>query len=345
MSDFVRKSIMQKLNRKNFITRIEKMERWGTASPSASVQSLDEISPSVFGDSGAIDGSGITLPAGEYPYTTFIRWVTDDTQAKISELLSYYSTTGGSSAAILAGQAKTTGESGRAALWANDETGTLKTQFVIDSDGPILIVQTFAGAARISTLPAAGWQPIAFPMGYSTTLGTVASVNLAANGGSVAMPMMVNAPMLLDSVSVRNTNTGTARTWGWDLYVQSLNSGSTDENELDRVACGNADETFTPGASTTRTITAATSPGAGDGPVYIGPGVYWLVPQCRHATNAFGIGNWASGFGTAANISMTKTTTNPNGATLDFVAATWTKGNSIYFAYMNGRVFGETASW
>ena len=43
MSDFTRKALLQKLNRKNFISRIEKLERLQTAMPSSRVEKVDEI--------------------------------------------------------------------------------------------------------------------------------------------------------------------------------------------------------------------------------------------------------------------------------------------------------------
>jgi hypothetical protein len=43
---------------------------------------------------------------------------------------------------------------------------------------------------------------------------------------------------------------------------------------------------------------------------------------------------------------QTKTTTNPNGAILDFVAASWTKITAyIPAARLNGRVFGQAVSF
>jgi hypothetical protein len=146
--------------------------------------------------------------------------------------------------------------------------------------------------------------------------------------------------MLLESVTVRNMNTATARTWGWDLYVQYLNNGNSGENTLARVAASSADQTFTPSAASTRTLTAASAP------VYLGPGVYWLVVQCRHATNSFAFGGTnIVEFGSGGNSSQMKTTTNPNGATLDFVAATWTAYTGFLACRLDGRVFGQTAAF
>lgn len=187
--------------------------------------------------------------------------------------------------------------------------------------------------------PAFSYLPYAIPLGsrIDGSVG-VATVTLAANGGSIATPVVLASHMLLQSVSIRNTNTATQRTWGWDLYVQDNNSGSSGENTLRRVAASTADETFTPSAASTRSIDASGAP------VFLEPGVYWLVAQNRHASNSFDIGcDFHSGV--LWNRSQTKTTTNPNGATLDFVAATWTKTSNCLHAILKGRVFGETASF
>jgi hypothetical protein len=185
-----------------------------------------------------------------------------------------------------------------------------------------------------------GWTPTAYPFGFvpTATLGT--GVSLAANGGSIAIPVLVPSHMLLSSVTVWNTDTTTARTWGWDLYRQYLNNGNAAENTLTRVAASNANETFTPAAASARNIVPASAP------VYLAPGVYWLVIQNRHATSTFGVGSATIGtIGTTVKTAQTKTTTNPNGATLDFVAATWTKVSNTCGAVLHGRVFGQTSGF
>lgn len=197
-------------------------------------------------------------------------------------------------------------------------------------------------AQRFRAVQSMGWQPRAWPLHVQWS-GAATSVALAANGGSIAIPILVVGHMLLQSVTLRSADTATARTWGWDLYVQYLNNGNAGENTLARIAACASNETFTPSAASNRTVDA------GSAPIYLPPGIYWLVAQNRHATNTFAVqlatGVMAGDFDAAGF--QTKTTTNPNGATLDFVAATWTKetgGNSPY-AKLNGRVFGQTAAF
>lgn len=194
---------------------------------------------------------------------------------------------------------------------------------------------------RFRNIAAMGWQPFAFPPNHVADAAFTTALTLAANGGSFAVPIVLSGHMLLQSVSVRNTDTGTERTWGWDLYAQYLNNGNSGENTLTRVSTGSANETFTPfgGLASTRTINADSAP------IYLGPGTYWLVVQCRHATNNFGLGSTATSAAFRQNTAQTKTTTNPNGATLDFVAATWSKITDIYAVRLNGRVFGQTTSF
>jgi hypothetical protein len=190
---------------------------------------------------------------------------------------------------------------------------------------------------RERALSPIGWTPYAYQTGFEPSQ-TFTGTALVANGGSVAVPIELTAPMLLQSVSLWNTDTASARTWGWDLYEQYLNNGNAGENTLTRVAASTADETFTAAAASIRTINAASVP------VYLPPGLYWLVLQCRHATNTFSIGAYnVTGF--TPNTLQTKTTTNPNGATLDFIAATWAKGTGFRAARLNGRVFGDTAAF
>lgn len=183
-----------------------------------------------------------------------------------------------------------------------------------------------------------GWTPNAMAIGASPEVAAGTSFSLAANGGSLAIPIAIQGHMLLDTVTLWSTDTASARTWMWDLYIEDLNNGNAGENTLRRVATASAASTFTPGAASARSIAASGAP------VYLAPGLYWLVIQNQHATNTFGVGATAAGTGWASiyNAAQTKTTTNPNGATLDFVAATWTKATAIAAVVLRGRVFGQT---
>lgn len=187
---------------------------------------------------------------------------------------------------------------------------------------------------------AGGWAPVAYPINYNEAAALTTAVNLVANGGSIAIPIFVPSQLLLEAVTLRNTDTTSARTWGWDLYQQVLNSGDSAQNALARVVASNGDESFTAAAASTRGLDVASKP------QLLLPGIYWLVVQNTHASNTFGVASTATGhaFGFGGP-NQQKTTTNPNGATLDFVAATWTKDRNLYGVWLRGRVFGETTQF
>lgn len=183
-----------------------------------------------------------------------------------------------------------------------------------------------------------GWLPYAYPIMYTHDAEFSISQSLPAGGGSAAIPFALAAPMLLESVTILQVSTSSERTWGWDLYWQENNTGDSGENTLARLAACSANDTFTPATALQRTLSA------GSAPVSLDAGLYWLVIQNRHASNTFElalheVNNFArSGW-------QYKTTSNPNGATLDFVAATWGKSSEIPAARLNGRVFGQTTAF
>lgn len=188
---------------------------------------------------------------------------------------------------------------------------------------------------------AMGWCPYAYPINFVASSAFTTALSLPANGGSIAIPIWVPSHMFVSSCSIRNTDTASARTWNWDLYTQYLNNGNAPENSLVRIIQGGpgaANDSFTPGAASTRTLSASTV-------TAIPPGVYWLVVQNRHATNTFGLGSTAASAAFAVNSAQTKTTSNANGDPLDFIAATWTKVTAIYAVRLNARVFGSNTEF
>lgn len=162
---------------------------------------------------------------------------------------------------------------------------------------------------------------------------TTTSTTLAANGGSVAIPVRLDTPMFLQSVSIRNNDVASARSWNWSLWTAQGTATGT------RIAVGTAADAFTAGAASNRTIAAASAP------VLLRPGLYWIVIQCQHATNNFLIGGPAAGNLSAIDAAQTKTLTNPLSTTLDFTAATWTKVTTAPIVRLNGRVFGQAVAF
>lgn len=183
-----------------------------------------------------------------------------------------------------------------------------------------------------SSMILAGWLPHAYPAGYDA--GSTISVgftDLPANGGSIAFPIPVAGKMALRQVSIWNFNTTLARSWNWALYYQPRQDAIS--NTLFRVAVGTADDSFTASAASKRSIVAAGAP------TLLGPGVYWLLIQNTHSTNAFTVGGVASG-SLSIDRAQTKTLSVPVGSTLDFTAATWTKQTGIGAVVLEGDVLG-----
>ena len=212
---------------------------------------------------------------------------------------------------------------------------TQEGEVAYDSDDERVVVYDGQRNRAVSSV---GWAPNALQQGAYQGMAISSSTSIAANGGTLLIPVLVQSHLLLEEVTIRQASTSLAREWGWDLYVQDLNNGNGGENTLRRVAESNGNDAFTPGAASIRSLAATGAP------VYLAPGVYWLAIQCTHATNALALSH-NTGTSSIINTGQMKTTTNPNGATLDAVAATWTKQNDLFFAALKGRVFGQTTAF
>lgn len=183
-----------------------------------------------------------------------------------------------------------------------------------------------------------GWQPFAYPPGYSSDQTVNTTVTLAANGGSIAIPILITGHMLLQDLMLRNADTATARSAEWRLYQQYLNNGNSGENTLTFVTGTDGTFSFTPVAASIRTSAPSGVP------VYLPPGFYWLVLRNTHATSTFALS--CGPLGTFQNNQMqTKTLSSALGTTLDFVAATWAKNTNTPAVILQGRVFGQTTAF
>jgi len=189
---------------------------------------------------------------------------------------------------------------------------------------------------RERAVGAQGWTHIAMPVVFNPTLAFTTNQSMAANGGSIACPMMVSAHMLLERCVIKNRDTSLARSWEWRLYQQYLNNGNGGENTLAEVAGANGSESFTASAVSSRVAVATSAP------VYLAPGVYWLVVRNTHASNAFNTAITATGAEFTPVAWQSKTLGSALGSTLDFVAATWTTNSAIVAFRLDGRVFGMT---
>jgi len=180
-----------------------------------------------------------------------------------------------------------------------------------------------------------GYQPAAWPFGYSPAAATTQTVTLAANGGTVVAFVQVIGHMLLRSVTVRNLDTTLARSWRWDLYADINNSS----NSVTRVATSSGSDAFTASAASNRTLAASGAP------VYLPPGAYIIAIQCDHASNSFGVAAQSITTLGSGYYLKTKTTTNPNGSTLNIIAATWTVVQNVLGAGLLGSVANDTVVW
>lgn len=187
----------------------------------------------------------------------------------------------------------------------------------------------------------AGWQPHAYPMIFSPTAAFGTSQGLAANGETLLVPIKVTGNMLLASVSFYCLSINSNIVWGWDLYVQDVNDQNSAENTLRRVAQSDGNQSVTPlpGVPSTRTLSASGSF------IPIPPGLYWLALQNRAPAVAFSVGSTAIGAPFGVTSGKTKVTTNPNGDTIDAVAATWTSLSAMFAVRLNGAVFGQATAY
>lgn len=187
-----------------------------------------------------------------------------------------------------------------------------------------------AYAALDDALPV-GRLPYAYPPGVPVTGTYTTAVTLAAAGGARLIPIALAAPLLVASLTLYNTDTGTARSWEWRLYREPDGGGAT----LQEVAGLNGSEAFTPGgAASVRTVAATT-------PATTPPGLYWLALRCTHATNAFNVGAAAAGT-LGGDHNRLKTLGSALGATLDGSTG-WSPSTAAIAARLNGRVMGEGA--
>jgi hypothetical protein len=177
-----------------------------------------------------------------------------------------------------------------------------------------------------------GFAPFAMPPGLNPQSALTAGA-IAANGGSAMIPMLVPSHMLLGDMVIWNTDTATARSLEWRLY-EDRNNAST---SLDEVAGANGTLSWTPAAAALR---ASTATGA---PLYLAPGMYYLVIRNTHATNSLGVGIEAAGTAAITN-HRSKTIGTALGATLD-AATGWTVQTVMVWCRLRGEVWASGGVW
>jgi hypothetical protein len=218
---------------------------------------------------------------------------------------------------------------GGGSLSVDDYNGNIITDVTVVTVADNLTEEINPGEVYVFT---PGPMPYVYPIGGGPQDVPTTALALPAAGGSYAFPFYLASPMELTSVTVRNTDAATARTWEWAVYRQNYDTFSAGEEDLVKVTNSSGTQTFTPGAASNRTL------GDTNDPTHLVPGLYWCVIRNAHATNTFGLGTQAAGT-MALNTAQTKTLAslaNP----LDFTAATWTKVTSIPGVRLNGYHFG-----
>lgn len=179
------------------------------------------------------------------------------------------------------------------------------------------------------------FMPYALSLGVfaGATLSSSAAI-LAANGGTALVAVALAAPLLLESVTIRENSTTLARGWEWRLYKD------TGSATLAEVAGANGSETYTATIASNRTAAATT-------PATVAAGLYWLAIRATDASNGLNLSGLSVGAGAGGlggNGIQTKTV-GALGSTLDATAATWTRSSNIVAVRLNGRVFGQASAF
>jgi hypothetical protein len=200
---------------------------------------------------------------------------------------------------------------------------------IVDADLMVLALQLIAngGASGITGITAQASHPFQNP--YNTQTSTPV---LPANGGSVAMPVLIEAPMSLQSMSTRQGDSTLQRDAEWRLYFDTNLSNLANE-----IAGAHGVYSFLSAAIATR-FSNCTIP-----PIPLTPGLYWLVLRNTHAANVFTLGSAQNQGAVIDQIVGAQTKTIGSlGPTLDMVTG-WTKIVPLPQMYLNGRIFGQAS--
>jgi hypothetical protein len=130
-----------------------------------------------------------------------------------------------------------------------------------------------------------GWSPYAFATGYTPNMvPTATMVTLAANGGSIAIPVQVVGHMYSPSVSFY-IGASTSPTYELQIYVQALNLGNSGENTLRAISLG--------GRASAAGSASAINTAALSANCTMFAGLYWVVIRNTSASNTLIIGGTA----------------------------------------------------
>jgi hypothetical protein len=188
------------------------------------------------------------------------------------------------------------------------------------------------------TLNGDGWMPNAFPLGFIQDGAYTTALNLAAAGGTAAIPIYLPSPMRLKAVTFWNTDASLARSAEVAIFSDPGKASSAPWIPLTNDFFSD----WTAAAASLRTM----SYGSGSSAPWLPAGLVWLCIRNTHATNTLGIGTMAQGAQIAPNLFQTKTIAaflgdNP---TLDMVTG-WTKQATIPGAALRGMPFATSAAY
>lgn len=188
-------------------------------------------------------------------------------------------------------------------------------------------------SVRAKPVSPVGFLPFAYPEGYVPE-SVVNGLALPINGGAIAVPIRLTAPMLLESYVLRNIDAAGAHTINARLYVDRLDNTGT----INEIASSNATWTFTPGAASDQASTTL-------GGLLLGPGLYWLVIRNTSATVVANIARGAAPTGIVNGaFYQSATLAGALAATLDMVTG-WAKSGRVPAVALQGRVFGGAGSF
>lgn len=202
-----------------------------------------------------------------------------------------------------------------------------------------LAQSTITQRQRIVQTSPFGWQPYAYPMTYVHGDATTSAVTLNS-GVAAIIPIMLTGNMLLESLSWRGAaGVGLSSSLGWDLYFQDANDGNTAENTLRRVAQSNGVGSGGGGGIVANNTLNALNP------TPLSPGVYWLILQNRHATDAYGLRVVAAGTFNQTLFRTKSFAIGGPGQTAEVVTSILSSNTNSPQVRLNGRVFGEAAAF
>lgn len=185
-------------------------------------------------------------------------------------------------------------------------------------------------------LSSQGWATIAYPYNFVPNGTYSTAVNLAANGGSMAVPFRIPAPMAVNSIEFWGTDTSLTREWETGIYFDNGHS-ATANIHYDSNQFGGGGTVSSAGLR----VIGAISPA-----ILLPAGTTWVVIRNINASNTLGIGTVsAAGSFTTYYSHQTKTLGSYlGGSSLDLVTG-WSKATGIPGIVLRGKVLGQSSAY